>query len=59
VSVLGIASVQGLERGTRHARRLKVAKAGHASGLLHLLYANKVFGGAVVRSENWINSFLI
>jgi hypothetical protein len=56
---LGIASVQGLERGTRHARRLKVAKAGHASGLLHLLYANNVFGGAVVRSENWINSFLI
>jgi hypothetical protein len=56
---LGIASVQDLERRTRHAGRLKVATAGHASHLLHLLYANKVFGGGFVRSENWINSFLI
>jgi hypothetical protein len=41
---LGIASVQDPESGTRHARRLKVATAGHASDLRHLLYANKVFG---------------
>jgi len=47
--------VQVFERRTRHASRLKVAPAGHASDLRHLLYANKVFGPGIVRSENWIH----
>jgi hypothetical protein len=52
---LDLASVQDLERGTRHASGLKVAPTGRASDLRHLLYANKVFGCGVVRSENWNN----